>query len=254
MFINTLNAEALSTQLQEKLQEVEDRIMACSRRRQERLEGISGQQRKRNNKKAQQMSELRLSLETQRMERWGKLQKRLEAVKLRREARFEEIGRRNREGPGNESKLDSGSEALRSSFESVQDELEGGFDKGRGSADPIELTSHTPTRTGTKLNTKSDTDYQPSSSSTSSSETVANANANAKIQRKTATSVKGSGDINKPELVGFICADSDKELELEFESSEELEKENENHRNCKKKRKKRPRKKKTGTSDFFSFR
>ena len=51
--------------------------------------------RKRNSRKVQQMSELRLHLERQKMERWDKLQRRLEAVQTRRQARFLEMQRRS---------------------------------------------------------------------------------------------------------------------------------------------------------------
>jgi hypothetical protein len=51
--------------------------------------------RKRNSRKVQQMSALRLQLEQQKMERWDKLQRRLEAVQIRRQARFLEMQRRS---------------------------------------------------------------------------------------------------------------------------------------------------------------
>ncbi len=50
--------------------------------------------RKRQLKKAQQMSEMRLSLEQKKAERWAKLQHSMEAVRQRREARLLEMKRR----------------------------------------------------------------------------------------------------------------------------------------------------------------
>ena len=70
MFINSLNESALADELQRSLAEAEARIMAGRQRREELLKGITIQQRKRNNKKVEQMSELRLALEKQKMERW----------------------------------------------------------------------------------------------------------------------------------------------------------------------------------------
>ena len=52
---------------------VEARVLAASERRQIRLNGITVQQRKKNSKKAQQMSDLRLQLERQKMERYPML-------------------------------------------------------------------------------------------------------------------------------------------------------------------------------------
>ena len=96
MFINTLNEAALGEQLQRQLNEVEERIRACRERRQNRLDVISDNNKHKNSKKAQQMSSLRLNLETQRAERWGKLQQRIEAVQSRREARLQEVARRQK--------------------------------------------------------------------------------------------------------------------------------------------------------------
>ena len=95
MFINNMNAEGIVDQLRQKLVEVEARVLAAVMRRQDILTGITARQRKRNNKKVQQMSELRLQLERQKMERWDKLQRRLEAVQVRRQARFLEMQRRS---------------------------------------------------------------------------------------------------------------------------------------------------------------
>lgn len=91
---NVANSEALALALQQKLEEVEARILAASQRREQRLAGISGSQKKKNTKRAQQMSEFRLQLERQKMERWEKLQQRLEHVRKRREDRFVELKRR----------------------------------------------------------------------------------------------------------------------------------------------------------------
>ena len=95
IFINSLNSEGIAEQLQQKLEEVEARILAASERRQQRLAGIGNRsdgilcrpscqrvlmniyairERKKNTKKANQMCELRLALERQKMERWEKLQ------------------------------------------------------------------------------------------------------------------------------------------------------------------------------------
>jgi len=93
IFINTLNAELLNEELQRQLNEVEERIRACGQRRQERLNGITSSNRQKNRKKVQQMSAIRLSMETQRMERWEKLQQRIEAVQMRRDARLLELAK-----------------------------------------------------------------------------------------------------------------------------------------------------------------
>eukprot|EP00981_Chlorochromonas_danica_P003648 scaffold681_cov173-Ochromonas_danica.AAC.11 len=91
---NVANSEALALALQQKLEEVEARILAASQRREQRLAGITGSQKKKNTKRVQQMSEFRLQLERQKMERWEKLQQRLEHVRKRREDRFVELKRR----------------------------------------------------------------------------------------------------------------------------------------------------------------
>lgn len=92
--LNCANSEALAVSLQQKLEDVEARILAASQRREQRLAGISGSQKKKNTKKAQQMSEFKLQLERQKMDRWEKLQQRLVQVQTRREARFAEMKRR----------------------------------------------------------------------------------------------------------------------------------------------------------------
>jgi hypothetical protein len=97
LFINSLNEDALAAELQQTLEEVENRILAGRKRREELLTGISDQQKKRNRKKVEQMSELRLSLEREKMERWEKIQRRLETVRLRREERLAELQRRTLE-------------------------------------------------------------------------------------------------------------------------------------------------------------
>jgi hypothetical protein len=97
LFINSLNEDALAAELQRTLEEVENRILAGRKRREELLTGISDQQRRRNRKKVEQMSELRLSLEREKMERWEKIQKRLETVRIRREERLAELQRRTLE-------------------------------------------------------------------------------------------------------------------------------------------------------------
>lgn len=113
-FINTLNSESIAEQFQKKLEDVEARILAAGERRKQRLLGISVQQRKKNTKKAQQMSELRLAHEQQKMERWEKLQKRLKSVQERREARLAELSRRFDE----ETRGRSSSNALNKSADS----------------------------------------------------------------------------------------------------------------------------------------
>jgi hypothetical protein len=92
-----LNEDALAAELQKTLIEVEGRILAGRKRREELLTGISAQQKKRNRKKVEQMSELRLNLEREKMERWEKIQRRLETVRLRREERLAELQRRSQE-------------------------------------------------------------------------------------------------------------------------------------------------------------
>jgi hypothetical protein len=98
MFINNLNDAVIAEELQRRLSEVEARTWAAYQRRQERLTGISNKQQKRNSKKSQQMSALRLQLEQQKQERWEKLQTRLNGVHARREARMAELQRHNDEG------------------------------------------------------------------------------------------------------------------------------------------------------------
>lgn len=74
LFINSFNELMLKDQLQERLTEVESRILAASQRRELRLQGIQDKSRKRQHKKAQQMSEMRLAIEKQKMERFEFLQ------------------------------------------------------------------------------------------------------------------------------------------------------------------------------------
>jgi hypothetical protein len=91
---NALNSEMVSHQLQQKLEEVEAKILAANLRREQRLAGIIGSQKKKNSKKALQMSEYRLTLEKVKMDRWEKLQRRIEAVQERRRVRIAEMKRR----------------------------------------------------------------------------------------------------------------------------------------------------------------
>ena len=106
VFINTmLNSEAIA----ERLEEVEARILAASRRRQERLLGITVQQKKKTVKRAEQISEWRLQFEREKMERWGRLQERLEAVRERRLARLAELQKHAEELGGGSSSGGSGS-------------------------------------------------------------------------------------------------------------------------------------------------
>jgi hypothetical protein len=95
--LNAQNSETLQTHLQQKFKEVEAKILAATQRREQRLEMIAGSQRKKNTKKAEQMSEFRLQLEKQKMERWEKLQKRIDSVQERRSKRLEELKRRAEE-------------------------------------------------------------------------------------------------------------------------------------------------------------
>ena len=148
IFINTLNAACLNEQLQQQLSEVEERIRAGRQRRQNRLNTISTLNKYSNSKKGtnfatplpipqthsrhvipfyyilaytyivQQMSSLRLSLETQRMERWDKLQLRIESVQTRRDARLRELARRK------ESLLPENKENNESSATQTQDDHE----------------------------------------------------------------------------------------------------------------------------------
>lgn len=92
--VKVMNSEAVAQQLQQKLEEVEAKILAANLRREQRLAGIAGSQRKKNTKKALQMSEFRLQLEKLKMERWEKLQRRIEAVQERRRVRIAELKRR----------------------------------------------------------------------------------------------------------------------------------------------------------------
>lgn len=94
IFINTLNAELLNEELQRQLNEVEERIRTASARRQDRLNDIASSNRQKNRKKVQQMSAVRFQMESQRMERWQKLQDRIEAVQMRRDARLYELAKR----------------------------------------------------------------------------------------------------------------------------------------------------------------
>lgn len=97
MFINNLNGEGIAEELQRRLEEAEARILAAGQRRQERLAEILGEKKRKSSKKSQQMSALRLQLERKKMERWRKLQTRLEAVQQRRDARLAEMKRRSDE-------------------------------------------------------------------------------------------------------------------------------------------------------------
>lgn len=92
--LHTINTEALAQQLQQKLEEVENRILAANLRREQRLAGITCSQKKKNSRKIHQMSEFKLQLEKLKMERWEKLQKRFEAVQERQRKRLEELKRR----------------------------------------------------------------------------------------------------------------------------------------------------------------
>lgn len=94
-WINALNAEEVQEQLQARLGEIEQRFKAAADRRQERLESISGKQKRYHSHKSQQMSSMRLRIEMERMERWQRLQAKIEAVQKRREQRLLEIQRRS---------------------------------------------------------------------------------------------------------------------------------------------------------------
>ncbi|KAJ1428247.1 hypothetical protein B484DRAFT_70042 [Ochromonadaceae sp. CCMP2298] len=85
-----MNAEAIAR----KLEEVEARVEAAAARRQERLQGLSKEQNRKNSCKVQQISEWRLQFERQKMDRWDKLQQRLESVTERRAQRLDELQRR----------------------------------------------------------------------------------------------------------------------------------------------------------------
>jgi hypothetical protein len=86
MRLCTINTEALAQQLQQRLEEVENRILAANLRLEQRL-------RRKNSRKIQQMSEFKLQLEKLIMERWEKLQKRFEAMQERQRKRLEELKR-----------------------------------------------------------------------------------------------------------------------------------------------------------------
>lgn len=94
LFINSFNEKVFQDELNARLNEVENRILAGRHRKEQLLLGIQDQRRKRNNRKAEQMSELRLNLERKKMERWEALQLRLKTVQDRRLARLEELQRR----------------------------------------------------------------------------------------------------------------------------------------------------------------
>ena len=117
-WINALNAEEVQEQLQARLAEIEQRFKAAADRRQERLENISGKQKRYHNHKSQQMSSMRLRIEMERMERWQRLQAKIEAVQRRREQRLLEIQRRS-------VVVDpSGDIEERNSSDSIQDHIE----------------------------------------------------------------------------------------------------------------------------------
>jgi len=92
-FINTIHEESVVEELQRRLASAEARTLAAYERRQDRLSGIAQSHQKRNSRKAQQMSALRLQLEEQKMLRWEKLQERLSSVQVRKEARLLEMTR-----------------------------------------------------------------------------------------------------------------------------------------------------------------
>lgn len=107
LFINSFNEKFFKDELNARLTEVESRILAGRNRKEQLLQGIQDQRRKKNSRKAEQMSELRLNLERQKMERWESLQLRLKTVQDRRQARMEELQRRSVVGPeGNMEPLD----------------------------------------------------------------------------------------------------------------------------------------------------
>lgn len=97
MFINNINGAGIAEELQRRLEEAEARILAAGQRRQERLSSFLEKGKRKSSKKSQQMSALRLQLETKKMERWHNLQTRLDAVQQRREARIAEMKRRSDE-------------------------------------------------------------------------------------------------------------------------------------------------------------
>lgn len=104
-FLNTLNAEEVAEQVQKKLVDVENRILAATARRQERLEEISSKQRRKSWVKSRhQMSEKQFEWEQQRCKRWESLQQRLEAVQKMKEERLNIIRQREEsERIGNDS-------------------------------------------------------------------------------------------------------------------------------------------------------
>ena len=97
-FINNINSEGVAEELQQKIGEIEARILAAAQRRQERLQGRHELRQKKNSKKTEQMSELRLHLEKIKMDRWQKLQNRLDSVNQRRLTRLAEMKKRSEEG------------------------------------------------------------------------------------------------------------------------------------------------------------
>eukprot|EP01031_Cornospumella_fuschlensis_P041012 gene41012-50029_t len=126
--VTLTNNEALAASLQQKLEEVEARILAASLRREQRLAGIAGSQKKKNHRKVVQMSEFKLQLEKQKMERWERLQQRLELVKQRREARFAELKRRAEA----EARRQEAMAALHSAEKGAASEGSGGLGSGGG--------------------------------------------------------------------------------------------------------------------------
>jgi hypothetical protein len=94
-FINSLNTDGIAQELQSKLEEIEARILAAEMRRQERLEGITVKKKEKSSRKSMQMTTLRYKLEQDKMDRWSKLQTRLNTVNQRREIRIAEIKRRH---------------------------------------------------------------------------------------------------------------------------------------------------------------
>lgn len=96
-FLNTMNDAMVAEELQRRLSEVEARTLAAWQRKQDMLGEIAAKNQKRQAKKTQQMSALRLQLEEQKMERWGRLQNRLSSVQARRDARLAELQRRKDE-------------------------------------------------------------------------------------------------------------------------------------------------------------
>lgn len=209
MFINNMNAEGIVDELRQKLIEVEARVLAAVERRRDILTGITVRQRKKNHRKVQQMSELRLQLERLKMERWDKLQKRLEDVQTRRQARLREMQRRSdakdlphsRGGSHNSSLKDhkesstKGGEALlkeESSCDSLifklnglKDQLvnplvSGGGEVQRGSA--VAVTTDSTTHKNVN-NTKSSDSSSSSSSSSCNSKTAISRTSDQKVDK-----------------------------------------------------------------------